>query len=523
MRESEKQFRTMADALPVMLWTAGAEGRCTFFNRRWLEFTGRTLGEELARGWTNIVHPADLARSAAAYERSFQRQREFRLECRLRRSDGEYRRMLVCGAPQFSQAAVFAGYVGLCIDIGEIRPAHRQGVLQEKLETVGVLAGGIAHDFNNLLGGILADAELVLADLPPGSACAEHVARLRTVAIRASEIVRELMVYSGQDQGQVTDVDLSLLVEEMLALLKVSISKQARLAADLAGNLPAVPAEAAELRQLVMNLILNASDAVRATGGEIRVATSRVTITQEGAAADLAPGEYVQLDVSDTGRGMSREVRARIFDPYFSTKRSGGGLGLSVVRRIVRRYGGAIRCHTVAGEGTHFAVLLPCAGTAEPERRPAALPAAATAAPEGGGTVLLVEDEEYLRIPVSNLLRRRGFRVIEAADGEGAIEAVRDKGDSIDVMLLDLTLPGMPGTAVAAEAARIRPDLKIVLTTAYSRRAAGNALTAPQVKGFIRKPYEIRELTRLLGEILGGSHKEAAPETGILTAGTQRP
>jgi len=514
MREEEKYFQTMADTLPVMLWAAGADKRCTFFNRRWLDFTGCSLENELARGWTGAVHPADQARSTTAYERSFEKRQEFHAECRLRRADGEYRWMLASGAPQFPRG-VFAGYVCTCADIGDVWLAHRQKLFRKKLETIGILASGIAHDFNNLLGSILADAEMALADLPAGCACGEDVERLRTVAIRASEIVRELMIYAGQEQAEMTAVDLSLLVEEMLGLLRVSIPKQARITTDLASNPPAVLAEAAELRQLVMNLVLNAADAVKVDGGEIHVATSRATIGRADAGPEAAPGDYVRLEVFDTGRGMPREVQARIFDPYFTTKRSGGGLGLTVVRRIVRRYNGAIRCESAAGAGTHFAVLLPCAASAERACRPAASAPVSIPQNLAGVTLLIVEDEESLRVPVSNMLRRKGLRVMEAADGLAAIQVLRDGGDAIDAMVVDLTLPGMSGAAVIAEAGRIRPDLKIVLTSAYSSQTAAAALASPQVKDFIRKPYEVRELMRVLGEVLAGAPTRSAPAAGI--------
>lgn len=511
MPENDKHFRAVADALPVMLWAADADQRCTYFNRRWLEFTGRTLEQELSQGWTNGIHPGDVSQCVAAYDRSLKRRREFHTECRLRRADGEYCWVLATGAPQFS-GGVFARYVGTCTEIGDVIPAH-QGLFHKKLETIGILAGGIAHDFNNLLGSILADADVALAHLPHGSAGVEDVTRLRAVAIRASEIVRELMVYAGQEQGQMTNVDLSSLVEEMLGLLKVSIAKDARLSTDLAGDLPPVRAEAPELRQLVMNLILNASEAIQGTGGEIHIATCRVTIGRDEPGLQLAPGEYVRLDVFDTGRGISRDLQDRIFKPYFTTKKSGGGFGLGVVRRVVQKYGGAIRCDSQAARGAHFAVLLPRASG-----KKAAIPSTAskaTPSPTGptGSTLLIVEDEESLRVPVAHLLRRRGFRVIEAADGSAAIEALRDDG-RVDAVLLDLTLPGITGRDVVAEAARIRPDLKIVLTSAYGQQAAGEALDAPQVKAFIRKPYEVRELTRLLDEVLSPSAEESTSSAG---------
>jgi two-component system, cell cycle sensor histidine kinase and response regulator CckA len=510
--QSEKQFRTIADALPVMLWSAGPDRNCTFFNKRWLRFTGHTLEEELARGWIASLHPADVGRCTADYRTSFDRREDLHFECRLRRADGEYRWLLVSGAPQLLAGGSFGGYIGVCTDVSEIRLVRRQALIHKRLETIGYLAAGIAHDFNNLLASIIAEAEVVLAN-PPANGASVTVGRIRTVAIRTSEIVRELMVYAGQDEGEMTAVDLSSLVEEMADLLRVSITKQAKLTTDLASNPPPVRAEAAELRQVVMNLILNASEAVRVSGGEIHLATSPVVLAPPQAGSDLPAGTYMRIEVSDTGKGIPAEVQAHVFDPYFTTKRSGRGIGLSVVRRIVRRYGGAILCQSAAGKGTRFVVLLPCASS---DIRSEAMPELQTSIPSvpPGATLLVIEDEEGLRIPVSTLLRQKGMRVIEAADGNTAMKALQEKANEIDAILLDLTIPGLSSLEIIAAAGRIRPDIKIILTSAYSRRDAGEALAATQVRGFLRKPYQFRELSRLLDETLAGSRS-----TKTLTVG----
>jgi CheY-like chemotaxis protein len=339
------------------------------------------------------------------------------------------------------------------------------------------------------------------------------VERIHAVAMRASEIVRELMVYAGHDEGEMTAVDLSVLVEEMLDLLKVSITKQARITTDLAIRPPAVFAEVAEVRELVMNLILNASEAVRTKGGEIHIATSPVVLSEAGSNSELPAGAYMQLEVSDTGQGMSADVQARVFEPFFTTKTSGKGIGLSVVRRIVRRYGGSIQCQSAPGEGARFLVLLPCAeanvgfqfvveaGESGPPLKP-------------GATLLLVEDEEGLRISVSALLRQQGIRVFDAGEGKAAIEILRDHAHEIDAILLDLTLPGIPSDEVIAAAGQMRPDIKILLTSAYSSRDAAQAMAATQVKGFIRKPYEFGELSRALSGMLSGARAKS-----IFTAG----
>lgn len=485
LRESEERFRLLADTAPVMIWVAGVDRRCTFFNKTWLDFTGRTPDEERRYGWAGGIHPDERERCFALYTAAFDARERFQLECRLRRGDGEYRWMLRTGVPRFAPGGVFAGYVGSDTDITDIKSAQEQALQRQKLESLGVLTRGIAHDFNNLLGSILVDAELAEAGLADGVFAAEQIQRIKHVAVRASEIVRELMIYSGQDRADLGPVDLSLLVEEMLELLKVSVSKQAVLRMRLEPNLPAVRGNAAQLRQVVMNLIINASEAIGAREGAIEVSTSLT-----------ADGDAVQLRVADTGVGMTPEQKARVFDPFFTTKFAGRGLGMAVVHGIVRGNGGSIDVSSEPGRGTTFDVMLPRAGDAAPEE---AAEAAVPLEPDAGrgSTVLLVEDEEVLRGPVSRILEKKQYRVIEAGDGTAAIELLRSAG-KIDAVLLDTTIPGRPSSEVIEEARRLQPEARVILMSAYSREMAVGMLGGQSIDGFIRKPFHTRHLLELL-------------------------
>ncbi len=505
LRESEERFRNMADSAPVMICASGPDKLGTFFNKGWLSFTGRLMEQELGTGWTQSLHPDDVERAYASYSASFDERRQCHVEYRLRRADGEYRWILCSGGPRFGPDGVFAGYVGTCIDITEFKRTQEEALARQKFESLGVLTGGIAHDFNNLLGSILAEAELAQTNMAAGLVPVEEVRKIRAVAIRASEIVRELMIYAGKDKANLDLVDLSVLVEEMLELLKISISKHAILKTDLDRKLPPMRVNPAQIRQVVMNLILNASEALGERGGAITVRTSFVAAGRCVAAngtAKIPEGDHLRLEVSDTGPGMPEEVQARIFDPFFSTKLAGRGLGLAVVHAIVSAYGGVINLFSKPGEGTRFEVFLPCAAEGALEVRRAAVAAPAESAPRTTGAVLLVEDEDGLRIAVSKMLGKRGFSVIEACDGSVAIDVLRSKKSEIDVILLDMTIPGIPSREVIAEAQRIRPNVKVILTTAYSREMAARSFKAPQVKGFIRKPYQVGDLVHLLKDVL---------------------
>src|SRR5580704_2630445 len=364
LRESEDRFRNMADAAPVALWVSGPDGLVSFYNKNALRFTGRTMAQLVGCNWTELVHPDDRSGCHSALSSAMADRRSFRVECRLLRADGEYRWVLCSGVPRFSPDGLLAGFIGSSVDVTELKRAQEEAIARQKLESLGVLAGGIAHDFNNLLGGILAEAELVEEDLPAGSSVGEEIERIKAVAIRGSYIVRELMIYAGHDQTHLVEpLDLSELVEDMLELLKVSISKQAVLKTDLDQNLPAVWGNASQIRRAVMNLVINASEAIGEKEGVIQISTSRVTVGEDSIvinAPNLPTGEYVQLEVSDTGCGMTEEARARIFDPFFTTKFAGRGLGLAVVQGIVRDLGGVVEVVSVDGQGATFRVLLPC-------------------------------------------------------------------------------------------------------------------------------------------------------------------
>jgi two-component system cell cycle sensor histidine kinase/response regulator CckA len=342
-------------------------------------------------------------------------------------------------------------------------------------------------------------------ELKEGDSPLEGVKRIMVAAKRGAEIVRELMIYSGEDkEDPVEPIDLARLVEEMLELLKVSISKHAVLQTDLGKNLPAVPGRASQIRQIVMNLIINASEAIGAKDGVIRVTISHTILPRPGGAnrPGLPSGDYLILEVSDTGGGMTEDAQAKIFDPFFSTKFAGRGLGLAVVQGIVRDHSGAINVVSGPGLGTKFEIFLPCIGDTVPAGH---TPVAAVSEKQDwspAGTVLVVEDEGLLRFAISKMLRMKGLKVIEAMDGFSALELARAHRGEIDVMLLDVTLPGMSSREVLEKAIDIRPNLKVILTSAYSKESVDASFAGFEVEGFVRKPFQIVDLMQLLQQAL---------------------
>ncbi len=510
LRENEKRFRNLANSAPVMIVASGQDGRASFFNKTWLDFTGRASEQELGHGWIENVHPEDRDRTRAGYTSSFDARGNCNLEYRLRRADGEYRYVMCSGVPHFEPSGAFAGYIASCIDLTDIRKAQEETRERESLESLGVLAGGIAHDFNNLLGGTLAYSELAQSKVDEGASPEDELTQIGKMAIRGSEIVRQLMIFAGNERGDIELVDVSSLVSEMLELLKVSISKHAFLKTSLGRGLPAVRGNPAQLRQVVMNLVTNASEALGDRDGVIHVLTERAapgSVSDVLAAKNLPEGEYLRLEVSDSGGGMTPETQSKAFDPFYTTKFAGRGMGLAVVQRIVRQLGGAIDIVSSVGNGASIQILLPCV-------------AEAARASDGGGTVrlrpaevnrpaagvvLIVEDEAPLLTAVTKVLQRKGFSVIQASDGTSALETIRGYDDRIDAMLLDVTLPGASSREVFAEAKRLRPGMAAILTSAYTRERATSSFDGFTVEYFIRKPFGVDSLMALLREALGAN------------------
>jgi len=383
--------------------------------------------------------------------------------------------------------------LGACHDLTELRRAQKEDFDRRKLESVGTLASGIAHDFNNLLGGVLVQSELALTELEEGTHPTEELRAIREVAIRGSEIVRQLMVYSGKESVAVREVDVSQTVSEMIELLKVSVSKHARLETSLGAGLPAVHADAAQIRQIVMNLVTNASEAIGDRDGVIRLATTFVNAGQDRGC--------VLLEVSDTGCGMPPEMHARVFNPYFTTKSAGHGLGLAIVDGIVRNLDGKIHLASEPGKGARFQVLLPCKGRAAIKDNLIS-PLGDAARFFALATVLVIEDEGTLRQAAVKVLRKSGLQVLEAADGSAAIDVLRASGSRIDLILLDMTFPGPSCHEVIAEYVQARPNGKVILTSAYSEEMARATINVPQIRGFVRKPFQVADLLKTLRNTL---------------------
>ena len=505
LRESERHLKNAERIAHMGHWQWELQSNRVSGSEEMYRIFGKPLDHVPSHsGFLDDLKPPYRERMQEAIEDSLARKVGRSIEYQIAGADGDLRTISCVWEVLVDEEGTPERIFGTCQDITESRRAQEDSFSRQKLETVGTLAAGIAHDFNNLLGGVLGQAELALNELPAGSPPEEELKAIRDVAIRGSEIVRELMIYAGKDSEVREPVDLPQIVREMLELLKISVSKHATLETDFSEDLPAVWANAAQIRQIVMNVVANASEAIGERDGVIRVTTRPVKVDRDSSAAisdHLTHGDYVRLEVSDTGRGMSDETRARAFDPFFSTKSAGHGLGLAVVSGIVRGLGGAVRVTSEPGKGTTFQILLPGAKAGN-GASDCALPSSDLLTTRQHASVLVVEDEDFLREAIVKMLRRAGFEVFEAANGSSAIDLLRAKISNIDLILLDMTIPGASSQEVVARAAKLYPSTRVVLTSAYGRDTVARVVDGPQIVSFIRKPFRIGDLVQTLQSAL---------------------
>lgn len=505
LRESEHRLRSVIRGAPIALLATDADGTIT-----------------LAEG--NIDGAAFIGRGGAmAGQPALEALRAYPELCAaLRRAlAGEsFAAVITIGdrtcewtfAAQPGDAAERGGLIAVATDVTERKRAEEQRrqleqqvLYAQKLESLGVMAGGVAHDFNNFLVGVLCNASLALESLPDDAPVRGHVEKILNASKRASELTRQMLVYSGRGNIEVRSLVLNDLIREMSELLHAAFPRHVELRLNLDPSLPAIDADAGQMQQLIMNLLINASEAIGEQAGAVSATTyaSDVTEAQPALHASgdvLSPGRYVCLEVSDDGCGMSAETQARIFEPFFTTKFTGRGLGLAAILGIVRSHRGTIRVASQQGVGTVFTVMLPIAPQpAAPQQRP---PTERT--PRHGGTVLVIDDEEDIRDVVQAVLARKGFRVITADDGPRGIDLFRQHAAEIDLVLLDLTMPGMSGEEAMQHIAAIRPDAKIVLSSGYSQdETYGRLSSGRSPAGFVQKPYTVDALLEKVAALIG--------------------
>ena len=511
LRESKARFQAFYDLGLVGLTITSPEKGWLHINECLCSMLGYTEAELLKMTWAQLTHPDDLAADVEQFARILSGEIEgYELEKRfLTRSGGVFFAKLVVRCVRKPDRSVNF-VVAMVQDITERKRAEEERLNYEKqllhaqkLESLGVLAGGIAHDFNNLLMAIMGNADLALMRLNPESPAVDNLKRIEQASARAAELAKQMLAYSGKGKFVVEPLDMSRLVEEMLHMLEVSISKKAVLRFNLTNPLPSIEADATQLRQIIMNLVINASEAIGDKSGVIAVTTgcmncNRSYLKDVWLDENLSEGLYVSLEIADTGCGMDKETLSKLFDPFFTTKFTGRGLGMAAVLGIVRGHKGAIKVNSDQGKGTSFKVLFPASA------RPTELFDGGSHKKDiwhGSGTVLLVDDEETVRGIGAEMLKELGFTVITAEDGEAGVAAFA-KNPDIAFVILDLTMPHMDGEQCFRELQRLKPDVKVIMSSGFSEHEVTQKFSGKGLAGFIQKPYRLSALEEAIRRIL---------------------
>jgi PAS domain S-box-containing protein len=504
----ERRYRSLAEAIPQIVWTADAGGRFDYYNRRWFEYSGLDDAESFQHdAWKHILHDEDLESTLARWRGAVQSGEGYEIECRFRRaSDGAFRWHLCRAIPLRNPDGSIAKWFGTCTDIDDQRRSSEALREAQKLESIGLLAGGVAHDFNNLLTGILGNASLMLEIVPDGHALRALLENVVLASERAADLTRQLLAYSGKGRYFVETVDLSHLVREIASLIQSSIPKKVELRLELAENLPMVEVDPAQIRQLVMNLVINGAEAIGENqAGAVTLSTWFQRVDEVYLASvefhlnGIEPGDYVAVRVADTGCGMEDSVRRRIFDPFYTTKFTGRGLGLAAALGIVRGHHGSIRIESAPGRGSVFEVLIPAvAGGHEPA------PPAKAAIPElhGTGTILVVDDEQIVRSAAQNTLERYGYQVLLANDGRDGMRIFRKCRRKIAAVLLDMMMPVMGGEEALKELMAIAPLTPVIGSSGYSEALAMRRFGDKGLAAFLQKPYSAQALAECVKRVV---------------------
>ena len=505
-------LRTLVDHLPDGVFVKDTAGRYRLSNAAHRRQLGVATNEELAHRSVAELVPGEWGTLETEEDRRVIASgtpvldREHDVD-----SGAGVVRLVTSKVPVSDARGAVVGLVGVTRDVTAAREAEQarrvlDQQLQEtqKLESLGVLAGGIAHDFNNLLTGVLGNISLARVNIGDFAALRQHLDGIETSAMRAADLCQQMLAYAGKGRFHEQRLDLGALVTDMLPLLRLSVAKGVSLRVDVEPDLPAIWADPTQMRQVVLNLVTNGSDAIEGAGAvEIRLFAVDSGDTMLG---ELVPpvdpeaaSAYVVLEISDTGCGMSAEMIARVFEPFYTTKFTGRGLGLAVVHGIVRGHRGGVRVESAPQLGSTFSVALPAiAQPAEPLSR--------LVQPEpawrGAGVVLLADDEELVRDVTETMLRQLGFDVVAVSDGRQAVEAFSADPARFDLVLLDLTMPVMTGTEAVDAIRAIRPDACILMMSGFNEEDPPERSPADAAPAFLHKPFTLKGLRDVLQDTL---------------------
>jgi PAS domain S-box-containing protein len=501
----DNNLRALIESVPLGIVFADEGGRITDLNAEILRMFGYSRHELLGQVIEKLLpeglrHSHQEHRSAYAHQPHARRMGQGMELVACRKDGTEFPVEVSLGPHSTSRGLSVASAI---VDISERKKIERQLRLAQRMEAIGQFAGGIAHDFNNLLAVIIGCADILDEAIPPGASVADKVAMIKKAGNSAADLVRQLLAFSRQQMLQPRVLDLKQILEQSQATLQRLMGEDVKLEVSLAGSLGHIEADPGQIEQVLLNLAVNARDAMP-KGGRLTITASNVELDESDKKRHepIVPGNYVRLTVEDTGCGMDAKTQLRIFDPFFTTKEvgKGTGLGLATVYGIVKQTGGYIWVYSEVDQGTAFKIYLPrIEGTLRPveQQKTAELPVV-----KGCETILFAEDSESLREMATEYLQSVGYRVIPAASGKDALLRAKDFNGTIHLLLTDVVMPELNGPELAKEMVSIRPRIKVIFTSGYASEALANRGSLDPAVAFIQKPYRPKALARRIREIL---------------------